>query len=218
MKTIKQLVLVALIAITAFSCKNEAQPEVKTVDAAVEALAKNLDPNATYAKAEFTVEGMTCAVGCAATIQKKIAKMPGVKSAKVDYGKKLAMVEYDEAKVTPASLEKTVTSVAAMYKVTDMKTVDAFSAKSCKADCKKDCCKKGKSCAKDCKKDCCKNKKSCAKDCKKDCCKSKKSCKKSKSCKKDCKKGCKKSCGSKEEKTACAKDCKKACCAKEAKA
>ena len=42
---------------------------------------------------------MTCAIGCAKSIEKKIAKMEGVKSATVDFDRKLAMVEYNEAKV-----------------------------------------------------------------------------------------------------------------------
>ena len=129
MKMIKHILILTLVATFAFSCKNDAKAEVKTVEhAASEAVAK-LDPNATYAKAEFTIEGMTCAIGCAATIEKKIAKMEGVKSSKVDFDKKLAMVEYDEAKVSPESLTKTVVSVADLYSVTDMKTVDAFSTK-----------------------------------------------------------------------------------------
>ena len=60
-------------------------------------------------------------------MQKKIARMEGVKSAKVDFEKGLAMVEYDNAKVTPISLEEAVTSVADVYSVKDMKTVEAFS-------------------------------------------------------------------------------------------
>ncbi|WP_299890283.1 heavy metal-associated domain-containing protein [uncultured Lacinutrix sp.] len=160
MNTIKNILAIAIIAVTAFSCKNEVQPEVKTVETAVEAAKTTLDPNATYAKAEFKIEGMTCAMGCAKTIEKKMAKMEGVKSATVDFDRQLAMVEYDEAKVTPANLEGTVTSVADIYKVKDMKTVEAFSKKECKADCKKDCCKnkteaEKKACAKDCKKACC---------------------------------------------------------------
>jgi len=125
---IKHILILAIVTTFAFSCKNDAKAEVKTVEhAANEAVAK-LDPNATYAKAEFTIEGMTCAIGCAATIEKKIAKMEGVKSSKVDFDKKLAMVEYDIAKVSTESLTKTVTSVADLYSVKDMKTVDAFSA------------------------------------------------------------------------------------------
>lgn len=131
MKNIKHLVLIAVIALTAFNCKNEAQPEVMTVETATETSKTEtkaaLDPNATYAKAEFKIEGMTCAMGCAKTIEKKMAKMEGVKFASVDFERELAMVEYDEAKVNPESLEETVTNVADTYKVKDMKTVDAFS-------------------------------------------------------------------------------------------
>ncbi|AXP80403.1 Copper-exporting P-type ATPase A [Mariniflexile rhizosphaerae] len=114
--------MVGAMALFVMSCKNEAKPEVKTVEVANET-SKMADPNATYAKAEFTIDGMTCAIGCAKTIEKKIAKMDGVKSATVDFDKKLAMVEYNVAKVTPVLLEETVTKVSDAYEVSGMKTV-----------------------------------------------------------------------------------------------
>ena len=128
MNTIKNITVLAIMVLITVSCKNEVKPEVKTVEVATETQ-KTLDPNATYAKTEFTIDGMTCEIGCAKTIEKKIAKMEGVKSAAIDFDRKLAMVEYNEAKVTPTSLEETVTNVADVYKVSDMKTVDAFSTK-----------------------------------------------------------------------------------------
>ena len=144
MKTLKTISIVAIMALVFTSCKNEKQPEVKTVDVEVTEndVAQNLDPNATYAKVEFGIDGMTCAVGCAKTIEKKMAKMDGVKSAKVDFDNRLAMVEYDEAKVTPKTLEEAVTKVADIYKVKDMHKVESFGSekKACKADCDKACC------------------------------------------------------------------------------
>ncbi|RBP34915.1 Cu+-exporting ATPase [Oceanihabitans sediminis] len=131
MKQIKTILAVTVLAIIAFSCKNENKAEIVTVPTATETAVeteKQLDTNASYAKAEFTVEGMTCAVGCARTIEKKLAKMEGVKSAKVDFEGKLAMVEYDEAKVTTNALEETVTNVSETYSVKDMKTVEEFGA------------------------------------------------------------------------------------------
>ncbi len=165
MKTLKNICL-TIMSIMAFSaCKNETkQPEVKTVaiETTTKDVSKTLDSNTKYAKVEFGIDGMTCAMGCAKTIEKKMAKMEGVKTAKVDFDKRLAMVEYDEAKVSPESLESTVTKVADIYKVKDMKKVDAFSteAKTCKANCKMACCtgdpkKDKKACAKDCKMACC---------------------------------------------------------------
>ena len=124
MNYFKHILTCTLLVLLLASCKNEVQPEVKTVQVTP---VVTKDPNASYAKAEFTVEGMTCAIGCAATIEKKIAKMEGVTYAKVDFDKKLAMVEYNDALVNPDALIKTVTDVADLYTVKDMKTVDAFS-------------------------------------------------------------------------------------------
>ncbi|RAJ14946.1 cation transporter [Olleya aquimaris] len=189
MKSIKHILVLALVTIVAFSCKNEAQPEVKTAPSGSdtsEVTTNTINPDATLAKAEFKIEGMTCAMGCAKTIEKKIAKMEGVKSATVDFERELAMVEYDEAIVTPTSLENTVTSVADTYKVKDMHTVDAFSSakKECTMKCKEDCTKEN-----------------CA-DC----------AAKTAECKKKC------ASKTEAEKMACAKDCKKACCAEAKKA
>lgn len=129
MKTLKTLALLTILALFSVSCKDNAQPEIKTVEIeqSTKISEKQVDPNATYAKAEFAIEGMTCQMGCAKTIEKKIAKMEGVKSAVVDFDKRMAMVEYDNAKVTPTSLEEAVESVGDAYSVKDMKTVDAFS-------------------------------------------------------------------------------------------
>lgn len=130
MKSFKHILVLAIVTVFTFSCKNETEPEVKTAPASTSTKVetkKAINPNAKLAKAEFKIEGMTCAMGCAKTIEKKMAKMEGVKSAVVDFDRELAMVEYDEAIVTPASLETTVTSVADTYKVKDMQTVDDFS-------------------------------------------------------------------------------------------
>jgi len=125
---VKKLLFIAVVLGFTTACKNQSTPEIKTIDNESASLtAYTPDPDAVYAKAEFHIEGMTCEIGCARTIEKKIAKMQGVKFAKVDFNKKLAMVEYDQAKVTPASLEETVAKAGEVYKVMDMKTVDEFS-------------------------------------------------------------------------------------------
>ncbi|MFB9051736.1 heavy-metal-associated domain-containing protein [Formosa undariae] len=127
MKFFNTLFALVFISVLAFSCKDKtAEPEIKTVETAapVEVATKTLDPNATYAKAEFTIEGMTCQIGCANTIQKKLSKLDGIKSATVDFEKKLAMVEYDVAKVNATTLEETVVKTGDMYSVKDMKTVE----------------------------------------------------------------------------------------------
>ena len=126
----KKIIFVVALALAIVSCKNNTTPETITVDTQVETVKKEVnteDIAANYNKAEFKIDGMTCAVGCAATIQKNLNKMEGVASAKVDFDKKLAMVSYDETKVNLEDLETTVTKTADVYKVSDMKKVDAFS-------------------------------------------------------------------------------------------
>lgn len=219
MKNLKLIAVIALFSVVLWSCKNETTPETKTVEVEKTMAVNDINPNATLEKSEFNINGMTCAIGCAKTIEKKLSEIDGVKSATVDFDKKLAMVEYDKDKVTQISLEKTVTNASDKYSVTEMKTVESFTTngakKGCDKDCKKPCCanKDKKECDKDCKKDCCagKDKKECKGKDKADCKgKSKADCKgKDKA---DCKGKSKADCKGKE-KAACKEDCKKACCA-----
>jgi len=130
MNMLRKILLIAVAVVFSVACKNNDTPEVKTVETdSANLTAFSEDKDVVYAKAEFEIEGMTCAIGCARTIEKNIAKMDGVKFAKVDFDKKLAMVEYDQAKVTPASLESTVSKTGEVYKVHDMKKVNEFSEK-----------------------------------------------------------------------------------------
>jgi mercuric ion binding protein len=162
MKHFKIILASAFLFVFFLACKNEPKTKIITVETTTEKTSSEHDPSATYSKAEFSIKGMTCEMGCAKTIEKKLAGMEGVKSATVDFKKEMAMVEYDIAKANTSSITKTVTSLADTYSVENMKTVANFSGAK-------------KSCAKDCKKDCIKNKiktdkKTCAKDCKKACC------------------------------------------------
>jgi len=125
MKSIIYTFCLLMIALT--SCKDGKPEVVELPNNNSEITKAEVDPNATFAKVEFGIEGMTCEMGCAKTIEKKIAKMDGVKSAKVDFKNKLAMVEYNEAKVNPKSLKETVKKVGEVYSVKDMKKVDEFS-------------------------------------------------------------------------------------------
>jgi len=117
MKHLKTILASAFILVLLFSCKNEAKAEIKTVETATEKAEHQLDPNAIYSKAEFGIKGMTCEMGCAKTIEKKLAAMEGVKSATVDFKNEMAMIEYDVAKVNPVSITKTVSSVGKTYSV-----------------------------------------------------------------------------------------------------
>lgn len=51
------------------------------------------------------VKNMTCAA-CPITVRKALERLPGVKSAKVDYASATAVVEYDPARIAPDMLTK----------------------------------------------------------------------------------------------------------------
>lgn len=132
MKNFKLTLVILLICVAVWSCKNETEPEIKTINTSDLLTNTKMDNDKILAKAEFNIEGMTCAIGCAKTIEKKLAKMDGVKSAKVDFEKKLAQVEYDESIVNTVSIENMVTKSSDSYSVNDMKTVDFFSSETVK--------------------------------------------------------------------------------------
>lgn len=103
----KLFVLMSVIATLVTSCKKEvaAEAEAKTE---TKVIAEAKKP----AKATLTVEGMTCAIGCAKTIEEDLSKMEGVQKAVVDFDTKIATIDYDAAVLTPDNLVKTVTSAA----------------------------------------------------------------------------------------------------------
>lgn len=109
------------------SCKEKnTEPEIISIDNKIKKKETPTFANATYSKAEFTIKGMTCQVGCAATIEKKLAKMEGVKSAKVDFEKELALVEFESNSLKTDDLINTVTTAASgdIYSVEGLKIVE----------------------------------------------------------------------------------------------
>lgn len=56
------------------------------------------------------IGGMHCA-GCALTIEKSLAQLPGVKLAQVNFAAEEAIVEFDPKQVTSAALERVITAI-----------------------------------------------------------------------------------------------------------
>ena len=163
MKKIAYVLMSLLTVATLLSCKNETEKNAVEANTSTETIS-----NATaqgqempLAKVEFTIEGMSCPMGCAKKIEGKLAEMDGVKSASVDFDKKLAMVEYEDGKVTTSSIEATVKSAGEAYRVTEMKTVESFTSNTAKHECSEACKKEGctaekkKACGDKCTKACC---------------------------------------------------------------
>ena len=121
----KKLTLVGVAALLFASCKDTSK------DGNIEAPAKDVVTDSTQNKetaanletASFKIDGMTCPMGCAATIEQKLSKMDGVQKAKVDFDSKTATISFDPAKQTAENFVQTVEKIAdGAYKVSDVKS------------------------------------------------------------------------------------------------
>ncbi|SFQ70974.1 heavy-metal-associated domain-containing protein [Flavobacterium akiainvivens] len=119
MNFVTKLSVVALAALSFASCKNtNAEPAgegTKADTTETKTTAANLET------ASFKIDGMMCPQGCAATIEKKLAKMDGVEKAKVDFDSKTATIEFDATKQTVETFAQTVEKMGE-YKVSDLKS------------------------------------------------------------------------------------------------
>jgi mercuric ion binding protein len=127
MEFLKNILSVTFILIILSSCMNDKKAEIKTINLSSEKISQKLDPDAIYSKAEFNIKGMTCEMGCAKTIEKKLAKMDGMKSAVVDFKNEMASVEFDVAKLNHSIITKAVNQVSDIYSVENMQTLKAAS-------------------------------------------------------------------------------------------
>ena len=123
----KKISLIAIMAIAFASCNktakdgNTTEPAEGVVTDSAQKKEK-ASVNTKLETASFTIEGMTCPMGCAATIEQKLSKMDGVEKAKVDFDSKTATISFDPAKQNTDRFKKTVEKIAdGAYKVSDIK-------------------------------------------------------------------------------------------------
>lgn len=117
----KLLLTVGIASTLLVSCKDTAsQPQAENNEAKTE---KEVVATAKPETASFKIDGMTCAMGCAKTIETKLSKMEGVQKATVDFEKKEATVDFDAAVLTKEQIAKTVESTGdgETYKASEIK-------------------------------------------------------------------------------------------------
>lgn len=163
----KSLVVLALSGFMFVSCKNnDGKPQVgEPADTPADTTATKVTAE-NLQTASFNIEGMSCAVGCAKTIEKKLAGLDGVQEAKVDFDTKTATVSYDSAKQTPETLLETVEAQAdgKTYKVSNVKSSGDKAMLYKEKDKKKKAEASKAENSKDSKPACCAGKKSCSAD------------------------------------------------------
>ena len=125
MKFTKIIATVAIAGLIFVSCKKEEDKnlaniknEKTTVKEHKAIAAENVQT------ASFTIEGMTCAMGCAKTIEKELTNLNGVEKATVDFDKKTATVVFDKTVQNQQNLTKVVQSTGdgKTYKVSNIKS------------------------------------------------------------------------------------------------
>ena len=121
----KSIVTAVLATALLVACKQKSTEIVsnETTDTTTVIVKKEIAA-ANLQTASFTVKGMTCAIGCAKTIQEDLTKLDGVQEATVNFDTKLAKVTFDKTVQTPEKLTKVIESVAdgKTYKVLNMKS------------------------------------------------------------------------------------------------
>lgn len=144
MKFIKY-VFITLLAVNIAGCKPTQENKTEATEISQPAKLKI---------ASIDIKGMTCEIGCAKTIESKIAKLEGVTASNVNFEAEKGTFTYDSNKASEEKIIKTINNLL------DGKTYSAKPAKSCNLTCKKPCCKdKNKECKTENEKPCCTDKK-----------------------------------------------------------
>jgi len=117
----KNSFLILIISLILISC-NETKKEntVEQTDTKLEEVAAN------YKSIEVDIEGMTCEIGCARTIQSKLSKVKGVTYSKVDFESKKGIFTYDSNKLSENDITNKIDGIAGgdVYSVTKTEELD----------------------------------------------------------------------------------------------
>jgi Cu+-exporting ATPase len=116
----KKIIILLLLTLVITSCgdkKNTLKPEKSNT--------KKEQVAAKLKSVEVTIEGMTCEIGCARTIQSKLSKMDGITYAKVNFNTKKGFFTYDANKLSENDIAKKIDGIAggALYKATEIKPI-----------------------------------------------------------------------------------------------
>jgi mercuric ion binding protein len=117
----KKSLLILLLFSFIFSCDS-----VKK-DAPIEKKAEiKEEVAANYKSIEVDIEGMTCEIGCARTIQSKLSKFPGVTFSKVSFESKKGQFTFDTNKVSQEDIVNKISGIAGgdSYSVINTKTIE----------------------------------------------------------------------------------------------
>ncbi len=158
----KILLLTALAGVLFTACGKKVETPVTTDEP--QETASLVEANA---EASMSIEGMVCAAGCAATIERKLNETEGVAKATVDFETGMATIAYNTEYTDEATLSALIEEMNdGQYKVAAHKEMTEEEIAACKKKCAeagKECMHhstttaEGHKCGPDCKKASCKH-------------------------------------------------------------
>lgn len=110
-----------LLVLSFTACKNNTAPKTVTVSTAVKTV------EVTFKEAQpmsMDIEGMVCAMGCAAVIEKNLNQTAGIKEAKVDFETKKATLIYDADVLNPNEVTQVILNTGEAYTVKSFELLD----------------------------------------------------------------------------------------------
>jgi Cu+-exporting ATPase len=118
MKSIVSFLIVSFLFISCNEVKKESNIEKTPIQ------------EASYKNVEVEIEGMTCEIGCARTIQSKLSKVDGITYSKVNFETKKGQFTYDENKISVDSIVAKINGIAGGDLYTVVKTTEILEIKS----------------------------------------------------------------------------------------
>ena len=107
-----------------WGCQNKLVPKVIEVPISQES-PKKIEALGEKAYAKLSIEGMTCAIGCAVTIEKKLQRTSGIVSAKVDFETNTGWVTYDATMLNLDGISSVVKSTGTSYSVSKIISLES---------------------------------------------------------------------------------------------
>jgi Cu+-exporting ATPase len=117
----QKAIAILTIAFVLFSC-NEAKKGSEVEKSGIE----KQEIAASYKSIEVEIEGMTCEIGCAKTIESKLSKAEGVTYSKVNFEAKIGQFTFDENKISQEDIAKKIAGIGggALYKATKITEIE----------------------------------------------------------------------------------------------
>lgn len=118
MKTSRLLFACMLFFISLSSCKNSTERNKTSTH-------QDIQKEAVLKKVSIGIEGMTCQIGCAKTIESKMAKTAGVTSAKVLFKDNLGEFVFDTNQISAEEISERIRAIGdgSLYSVIDIKEI-----------------------------------------------------------------------------------------------